>query len=94
MANNTNILLGFLGGVAAGIVGGVLLAPKPGRESMTDISNGARRWQGQLNDQWSRLITFGRRDLEAVQRRQDQFVEEAREGLDEMPHRPRNGVTL
>lgn len=89
MANNSNVMWGFLGGLAAGVVGAILLAPRSGKETMDEINSASRKWTGQLNDQWMRMMTFGRRDLESLQRRQDQFVEEAREELQDLPHRPR-----
>jgi hypothetical protein len=56
---------------------------------MDEINGASKKWTGQLNDQWSRLVTMGRRDVESLQRKQDQFVEEARELVDDLPHRPR-----
>ena len=44
MANNTkNVTIGALAGAFAGFVAGILLAPKSGKETRTDIKNGAQK---------------------------------------------------
>jgi gas vesicle protein len=58
MTDNQKVALGFLCGLAAGALAGVLLAPASGVETRKKIANKAKDLKDDLNDQLS--STFGR----------------------------------
>ncbi len=58
MTNNQKVLIGFLCGVAAGALAGVLLAPESGKETRKKLASRAKNLSGDLGDQLS--SAFGR----------------------------------
>ena len=58
MTNNQKVALGFICGLAAGALAGVLLAPDSGTETRKKIANRAKDLKDELGDQLS--STFGR----------------------------------
>lgn len=58
MTNDQKVVLGFLCGLAAGALAGVLLAPESGAETRKKIADKAKDLKNDLNGQLS--STFGR----------------------------------
>ena len=89
MKSNSRIFLSLLAGLGAGAVAGLLLAPKTGNETISDLSERTKGWKGQLSQQWSRLRGQTDNGIDKMERKRNQFVNQTREQLDNMPHRPR-----
>ncbi len=58
MTNDQKVVLGFLCGLAAGAVAGILLAPESGVETRKKLAEKAKDLSGDLGEQLS--STFGR----------------------------------
>ena len=58
MTNDQKVIVGFLCGVAAGALAGILLAPNSGEETRKKIVDKATDLKGDLSDQLT--STFGR----------------------------------
>lgn len=58
MTNNQKVILGFLCGVAAGAIAGILFAPESGKETRKKLASKAKDLKDGLNEQLSG--TFGR----------------------------------
>jgi hypothetical protein len=53
---NGNVLLGFLGGLAAGTLIGILVAPDEGAASMDNLSDKGVEYLRDIKEKYSRLI--------------------------------------
>lgn len=91
---NRNLYWGLLAGLGTGIVAGLVLAPKAGKELLADLSSQTDNWRGQLRDQWAHLVggQSGGRKADAVQdleQHRDELVHADFNNPADLPHRPR-----
>jgi len=84
MNNNTKLLLGILGGAAAGLVIGLLVAPEKGADMRRNLKQTADGWIDELSN-W---VNKGKEYIDEVRNRaSDEMASletEAEEGLDTM----------
>lgn len=94
MSNNGRVFLGLLGGLAAGVAAGILLAPKPGKDTIEEWNANSKKWTDQINDQWGKwkekLSSSHRGNpLENLESHREELVGQVEENIDNLPHRIR-----
>ncbi len=55
MSDNTKVFLGFLAGLGAGVLVGVLLAPEKGDETRKILAEKAKTFSTDFSEQWEQL---------------------------------------
>jgi len=74
--NSSKVLLGVLGGVAAGALIGVLFAPDKGSKTRRKIANKSKDYVGDLKDKFENLY-------QDVTDKYENFLSEAKEMVEE-----------
>ena len=90
---NAKTYWGLLAGLGTGVVAGLLLAPKSGKETLTDISDATSTWRDSLKGQWDRMVAGlgGSQATVAseLEEKRDELVHADFNNPENLPHRPR-----
>jgi gas vesicle protein len=82
--SNSKVLLGILGAAAAGVVIGMLVAPKKGEELRNNIRKTADDWMDEIAAWTGKGKAFMRDMQDRAMAEADDAKEEAEDGLDDL----------
>jgi gas vesicle protein len=74
---NGNILLGFLGGFAAGMLVGVLVAPDEGSETIDKLSEDSGEYLKEIKEKYSSIIEGLNEKLDELRERASHVMNES-----------------
>lgn len=89
---NTKPLIALLAGLGTGLTLGLLLAPKPGKETLADLSDRLNSFGDQVRESWQALAGAAEDSSEKLmaelEQRKEALVAAEFNRPEDLPHRP------
>lgn len=83
---NSELLLGVLAGVTLGLAAGILLAPRSGKDTRSQLAEAVNDRTESLSDQWNRTAAKAKETFDSAKAKAGVIVERAGDALNQAKH--------